>query len=258
MLVERIRNRLSVPRLKRVVRRWATRDRAWVGRLASGLGTIRIEGCLFRIDSPLISNSLKSRMLYGRYERTERELLRRHLVPSMPVIELGGGIGAVACIVNNRLENRRSHIVVEANRLMLPLISTNRDANGAQFELVHGAIAYTGTHVSLKTGEDLLASQTQSTEGGDVPVVHLEELVEKQQFARCTLICDIEGAEIELVDREIATLQSCVAMIVIEEHPEYCSDDARAAMFAKLEQGGFQRVEKLRKVHVLRNSRLLE
>jgi FkbM family methyltransferase len=240
------------------------RDRPWVGRLASGLGTVTVEGCRFRIDSPLVSDALKSRLLYGRYERTERELLRRHLAPSPPVLELGGGMGVVACVVNGRLVDRTRHVVVEANPLMLPLIRANAEMNGSKFTLVHGAISYGATHVSLHAGEDLLGSQTTRADGGgigngsgpalsgSVPVVTLENLIDRYGFDQCTLICDIEGAEIDLVDHECDTLRSHVAMIVIEEHPEYCSAEVRASMFRRLEEAGFEKIETLRKVSVLR------
>ncbi len=255
-VVSRVRKHLSPERLKRDVRRWAVQDRGWVGRLASSLGTVRVEDCRFRIDSPLISDPLKSRLLYGRYERTERELLRRHLNPSLPVVELGGGMGVVSCLVNARLENPRHHVVVEANPRMLPLIRSNRELNGAQFELLHGAIAYGAERVSLKADDDLLSSQVADLGAEHVPTLTLQSVIERFGFDRCTLVCDIEGSEIELVAREIATLRSRVAMIVIEEHPEYCDAESRSAMFGELAAAGFATLDTLRKVRVLRNAQL--
>jgi hypothetical protein len=80
-------------------------------------------------------------------------------------------------------------------------------------------------------------------------------LLEGAGFETCTLICDIEGAELELVVRESDTLASRVAMIVLEEHPEYCDAPSRALMFARLAEVGFERIDSLRKVHVLRHRR---
>jgi hypothetical protein len=107
--------------------------------------------------------------------------------------------------------------------------------------------------VALSTTSDLLASQTDPVETGDVPVVQLHDLLARYSFERCTLICDIEGAEIELVNHEGALLTRRVQVIVLEEHPEYCSADLRGAMVARLEQSGFSRIDSLRKVSVLRN-----
>jgi hypothetical protein len=139
---------------------------------------------------------------------------------------------------------------------MLPLIQQNRAANAASFELLHGAIAYGGAYVSLNTTSDLLASRTDAAPGGDVPALQLSSVLRKYRFSNCTLICDIEGAEIDLVEHELAVLQTRVLTIVLEEHPEYCSASSRAGMFDELTKAGFERVESLRKVHVLRNGRL--
>jgi FkbM family methyltransferase len=255
-MVHSLQHRLSGERLARHFRRWRTRDRAWIGRFVGRLGTVRVDDCRFDVSSPLISDELKCRVFYGRYERTERELLARHLSTRLPVVELGGGMGLVACIVNSRLEDPDRHIVVEANSKMLPLIERNRTLNGSRFEVVHGAIAYNATRVRLKTTEDLLASRIQDAPDGDVPAVQLRPLLERYKFGSCTLICDIEGTEIELVKHELETLRTHVAMIVLEEHPEFCDEDARAGMFKLLARGGFESIDSLRKVHVFRNTRL--
>lgn len=255
-LVHSLQYRLSGERISRHVRRWRTRDRAWVGRLVSHLGTVRVDGCRFDIRSPLISDELKCRMFYGRYERTERELLARHLPTHLPVVELGGGMGLVACIVNSLLEEPARHVVVEANAEMLPLIARNRALNFSQFHVVNAAIAYNSSHVSLKTGPDLLASQVQTGPVGDVPALRLRDILERFKVGVCTLICDIEGAEIDLVNHEIDALQSHVATIVLEEHPEYCAEPLRAGMMKQLVEAGFESIDALRKVQVFRNTRL--
>ena len=255
-LVNSLHHRLSGERLARHFRRWRTRDRAWVGRCVRLLGTVRVEGRRFDVSSPLISDELKCRVFYGRYERTERELLRRHLRLDLPVVELGGGMGLVACIVNSRLQHPDQHVVVEANPLMLPLIERNRGLNGSRFELVHAAIGYAGTHVALERGEDLLGSRFQSADDGDVRVIRLGQILDRRGFATCTLICDIEGGEIELVQNELETLRSRVELIVLEEHPEYCAEPVRAGMFKLLAGNGFESIDALRKVHVFRNAAL--
>lgn len=236
--------------------RWLRRDRAWIGRLASRLRTVRIEGRVFRIDSPLISDRLKSRLLYRRYERTERALLRLHLPTSLPVIELGGGIGVVACIVNARLRDPTRHVVVEPNIRVLPLLATNRGANDARFTIVHGAIAYGSPRVGVTHGEDLLGTTTGGTASETAPALTVEALADAHRFATFTLICDIEGAEIDLVQHELVTLQRRAAVIVVEEHPEIHPPPSRKAMIERLLAAGFTEVQRIRKVCVYRNDAL--
>lgn len=239
--------------LARTFRQWRTRDRAWVGRLAARLGTVRVEGCRFRVDSPLISDELKCRLFYARYELTERAMLRRHLPSALPVIELGGGMGVVASIVNSRLRDPSRHVVVEANPGLLQLLADNRALNAAGFEIVHGAIAY-HPDVAILPGADMLGTTTSSSGGGEaVPAVTFREIVERSGFDTCVVICDIEGAEVELVEHDIESLRRHACLIVLEAHPEYTSAPVRQRMFETLAAAGFVTLETLRKVTVLAN-----
>jgi FkbM family methyltransferase len=231
--------------------RWLRRDRAWVGRLAARLGTVRIEGCRFVIDSPLISDELKSRLFYRRYERTERALIRRHLPPSLAVIELGGGMGVVSNIVNSRLRDPSRHVVLEPPQALHPLLEANRALNQARYRVVHGAIGYGTAVVGLDAGHDLLGTTTTVLpRARTAPAVTLETLADSHGFRTCAVICDIEGAEVDLVAHELETLKRRVALLVLEEHPERVAGPARQAMFEALAGAGFVRRETLRKVSV--------
>jgi hypothetical protein len=90
--------------------------------------------------------------------------------------------------------------------------------------------------------------------GRIVPAVTLNEVLHPEDYGACTLICDIEGSEVDLVEHESDVLGDRVAMLVMEEHPEFVDSRRRALMFDRLERIGFRRLEQLRKVHVLVNT----
>jgi hypothetical protein len=81
------------------------------------------------------------------------------------------------------------------------------------------------------------------------PAVTLRELLDQPWWQDATLICDIEGAETELVRQDAHLLARHFRTLVIEIHPEYRSSDERAAMVSRLREAGFEPVAQVRKVH---------
>ncbi len=98
---------------------------ARVYRHGGARAVLALDGCEFDVSSPVITRRVKSSLLFHRYERGERQALRRHLDPAKPVVELGGGIGVVACVINRRLSNPHRHVVVEANARLIEIIRAN-------------------------------------------------------------------------------------------------------------------------------------
>jgi hypothetical protein len=78
----------------------------------------------------------------------------------------------------------------------------------------------------------------------DVPATTLHQLLDDHGFRRCTLICDIEGAEVELVRREARTLSQCVETLIMEVHHRLVGDEASAVLLETLHQAGFHVIER--------------
>jgi len=112
-------------------------DSVW-GRVVELKGNkIKIEGSTFNVDIPFLTCRQKANFMFDRYERPERIALREFLDPSAPVIEFGGNIGVVSCVVNRRLTNPENHIVVEANPELIPYLERNRKINNCRFQIVN-------------------------------------------------------------------------------------------------------------------------
>lgn len=158
-------------------------------------------------------------MLRGHYEHAERQTLDSVFDASLPVIECGASIGVLACLINRRLANPDAHAVIEANPALLPLLERHRGMNGARFRVVHGAVAYGAADVTFAVSHDSLASRL----GGEgrqvrVPAVTLGAVADQQGFRRFGLICDIEGAEMEILRHEEALLVERAAWVLMESH----------------------------------------
>ena len=235
---------------------WRTGEVWELGRLVGRPSrVVRLDGCKFSIDERAVPAELINLLLLGEHEKPEREALKRHFNPRLPVVEFGGCIGVVACLTNRRLENPERHVVVEANPRMLPLLEENRERNRCRFTVLHRAVAYESDEVTFHISENVLASSVQLSTAQKirVPATTLEGILDEYGFDRCTLICDIEGGEIALVENEADTLRERVATIVVEVHHRLVGADTTDGMLRRLEQIGFRKVFQDWDTHVFEN-----
>lgn len=215
---------------------------------------VRLDGCKFTLDEKLLPANVVDLLLENNYEAPEREALKRFLDPGLPVIELGGCLGVVSCLANRRLRHPEKHVVVEANLNLVPIIEDNRRRNGCRFHVVHGAVSYGAETTSFKVNDNILASSLHGDEQQTevVPTVSLQLVLEEMGFERATLICDIEGAELQLVEHELGVIREHVQMIIMELHDRMVGDESTQRMLERLESVGFRIVSKDRDVVVMR------
>ena len=246
----------AAARLLGGVHRWCCRDHELLGRVVELRGNwVRLDGCLFDVSHPEIPRALRARLLQGRYEYSERQLLKHWLNPKSPVIELGGGIGVVSTLVNRRLLEPAHHVVVEANPALIPVIKRQMVMNDAHFTVVNAALDYSGAAtVPLQIARDFLSGRTGEASGLGirVPAITLRQLLRRYPWTGATLICDVEGAETELVEREGELLRLHCDALVIEVHPKVRSAARCEALFTRLEGFGFRKVASVGKVHAFR------
>jgi FkbM family methyltransferase len=201
----------------------------------------RIDGVTIGLDNPAIETRYKALLLNGSYETQERAMLLKHLQGDLPLIELGGCVGAVSCIANKRLQNPENHVVVEANPRLIPTLTGNRDRNRARFCIVNAAIAYTER---AQFAEGTFTSGFVGANGSlSVPARTVESIAAASGFERFDLICDIEGAEKDLIENESALLCSRVRWLLVEMHPSILGAETTALLHDRLVSLGFFRLE---------------
>jgi FkbM family methyltransferase len=238
---------------------WRGREHWWVGQLVVWAGNVvRVDSCTFLVSHPAITTGAKSLFLLGGYERAEREILKAHLDRTLPVVELGGSVGVVACVTNKLLKDPRAHVVVEANPELISVLTANRDRNGCRFTVLNRALAYGEPSTDFYVhANNFLASSVQVKTGRaiQVPAVTLGGIIGEYGFDSCSLVCDIEGGEIELVRNEPHVLQNHVAMIIIEIH-WWAGHEQAAETIRVLERIGFRCLHEKDGTYVFRNERL--
>ena len=219
-----------------------------LGKLIALTGNrVRLEGMVFSTDSPLIESTEKSALFVGLHELYERNLLSRWLPVDLPVVELGGGLGVVACTANRKLVRPDHHIVVEANPGVTPILERNRDLNGCRFQVVNKALAYGAETVEFSIARNFLGSRI----GGDsvttvaVPTTSLRTIADTVGFDQMSVICDVEGAEAAMVEHELDTLRERVRFLLVEVHPQFLGESAASRLVETLQTAGFALRERL-------------
>jgi FkbM family methyltransferase len=233
--------------------RWWRQGEIWELRKSEH---VRLGGCRFGLDRR-IAPPLRDLLATGLFESPERNIVRRYLDRSSPVIEFGGCIGVVACTTNLLLIRPRHHVVVEANPALVRIIEENRDRNGCDFTLIHAAVGYGRKMAQLRFSEvNPLESGAYCETGAavDVATISLREIVTRHGFQRCSLICDIEGSEFDLIQQEADVLGERVAMLVMELHQRLLGAQRTQTILDTLQKEGFRLLDRVHETCVFRNT----
>jgi FkbM family methyltransferase len=196
---------------------------------------------VFSIDSPIIKTVEKCGLYFESHEPDERALLNNGPPRDLPVVEFGGGIGVISCVTNRKLAKPENHIVVEANPDLVPLLERNRDLNGCRFRVVHKALAYDAAEVRFNYHWSLFGGglDSPSEKSVSVPSTSLKAIADAAGFDKFSVICDVEGAEAALVEREIDTLRERVRFLLVEIHPDIIKDEGASRLLQRLLDAGF-------------------
>jgi FkbM family methyltransferase len=235
-------------RIRDYVRRWHSQYQdgergLWRAKLVAWQDNrVRLDGCTFSVDNPAVSAVAKATLWSGTYEASERKALD-YIDPTLPVVELGGNIGVVACLADKRLRPGTLHVVVEPNAAILPTLFKNRGQNGCSFHVLPKAIGYGVKEVRFIQLPDSLGSRIG--DWGDsvaVPAVSLREILSDFGIEDFTLICDIEGAEESLLLNEADLIKRHARTIIMEVHPQECFLGQKRAdqLIASIHELGFR------------------
>jgi FkbM family methyltransferase len=221
---------------------------------------VRIDGCRLDMSAAVFSTFQRGCFWLQRYEEPERIGVSRYLDSRLPVVELGASTGMLSCLINKRLRAPAAHVAVEANPDLIPVLEENRRLNHCSYSVVHAAVAYESTPLAFAAGNDHLAGRADSHGEGDRPVasVTLGRLLDRFQFDRATLVCDIEGMEVDLCRNEADTLGRRIAWLIIELHEPISGTAAVEDLLRVLSAQHFELVWQCNWTRVFRNVRLAD
>jgi FkbM family methyltransferase len=214
-----------------------------LGRVVELLGNqIHVDGLHFSLDSPVVNRTQKWSLFTQEHEEHERALLKQWLPKDLPVVEFGGALGVISCLTNRSLVRPEQHVVVEANPDVIPLLERNRDLNGCRFQVTNKAVAYDSESVRFGLQNWNLFGGRLGDHGDKfvvVPTTSLKATIDEHGFDQISLICDIEGAEAILVQRELETIRKHVRFFLVEIHPDLMGKDGMSLLLQTLLESGF-------------------
>jgi len=220
-----------------------------VGRAIELFGNrVRMDGCIYSVNCSQISTSHKSTLAFGLHEMDERALIKKWLPSGLPVLEFGGGLGVVSCLINRKLSEPERHVVVEANPEMITVLERNRQINDCKFQIYFGAICYDMEHVNLNIDQSFVGSSIRGAVGRSsirVRATNVSSLLDSTGFDEAGIVCDIEGVEADIIRRELPILGDRIRFFMAEMHPKILGDRVVANLLVDLTDLGFVLKERI-------------
>ena len=191
------------------------------------MAEFEIEGLRLEVPDSHLNDRIRAKLASGGYEGHEARAALMRLRAGQRVLELGSGIGYIACLCA-RVAGAENVTTVEANPLMLPVIRANLERNGVgAATLLHGAIGgMTGSDAPLAFDAARSFWAARIAEEGacpdtlaEVPQLGLGDLMARTRPH--VVIMDIEGAEEHLFE---APWPGHVRHVMMELHPGRYAD----------------------------------
>ena len=158
------------------------------------------------------------------YEAPEAEMVRKYISIGMSVIELGGCYGIISALIRKQIGPDAQHIIVEADPSLAKVCASNANLENTNnlAEVVVAAIDYSGAKkITFSPGQNAHGGRVANDEerGFTVPTTTLTEQVSKLVENEYVLVCDIEGAELDLCQNEKSALSKAY-LVILETHPK--------------------------------------
>lgn len=179
---------------------------------------IRVHGV--RVNSHLIpSERIRETLFDNTYERDEMRQMRAELRPNDRLLELGGGMGVVACAASRMLPSG-SVLSFEANPAMVQIARDHFALNGAQqVEMRSGILDHVVGSQRFFVAPDFWASSLLPQPDWKAITVDAHPLEEVlRTFAPTVVMMDIEGGEYGLLASDAWTACPSLRCLIVEFH----------------------------------------
>ncbi|WP_104018908.1 FkbM family methyltransferase [Roseovarius nitratireducens] len=186
------------------------------------MAEFEIEGLRLEVPDSHLNDRIAAKLASGGYEGHEARAALMRLRAGQRVLELGSGIGYIACLCA-RVAGAQNVTTVEANPDLLPVIAGNLARNGVDaVTVLHGAVggmdggaAPLAFDAARSFWAGHIADETSAAERlVEVPHLGLRDLMARVRPG--LVIMDIEGAEAHLFD---APWPAHVRGVMMELHP---------------------------------------
>ena len=196
-----------------------------------------VYGIRLHVPENIISPDVLLPIIKGGYERSEMMIITSVVKPGDRVLELGGGVGFLACYLQSNISNVQV-CTVEANPDLIPLVERNLRLNSCKAEVIQALAATHDGEASFNVSENFWSSSVM-----DIPSQYTTQKVRAidtngviMRFKPNKMIIDIEGGEVDLVPTlDLAYIDA----LIIEVHQRYTGMKGVSAVFKALLDKGF-------------------
>jgi FkbM family methyltransferase len=197
----------------------------FIGKIISIIFNYNIPNCKYgfkRYKTPknYCNDTVRAMIFWGFYEGAEMRLIQQYLPKDIPVVELGSSLGIVSSTAIGCLNTNTPYTCVEANPYLKDFIDFNikkHNPSKTNFRVLNAAIAYnTDGYIEMSISKNntessiVNSSDYSNHKTTKVKAVTLNEIIAEPY----TLICDIEGAEIDVMENDVEALKNCKHLFI--------------------------------------------
>ncbi len=222
-------------KFRKVLRGWATGY------------SVELRGQRFQYPRDIPVAEFKS-LKKGRFERARLKLIDKLLPVNVPNVVLGASYGILCGLAGQKLAEGVCQVAVEQNPDLMDLCRRNSTSGrpDGDIQVFNRVISCAADTAQAEAGEDLSGGTPASRPNGlDVPGISLGRLLEDVALdGFYSLICDIGGAELDLLEHDKDALSRC-CFLLMTLHPRsyYQRNVLVTTLIKKLEAIGFEIVE---------------
>lgn len=182
---------------------------------------LRWPGFRFTVPAAYVNKQMVAAVFWGFYESAEIRFVEKYLRNDLDVIELGSSIGIVAGHIISKMGEGKNFITVEANPFLIDTIQANikrHQKPGSTFEVLNNAVGHAAEEVTISitnnNTETRVVKNEAAADGVKVKTIKFSELVERNANRNYSLVCDIEGSEVEILLFEATALKQCCQLFI--------------------------------------------
>ena len=133
----------------------------------------------------------------------------------MTVLELGAKYGTVSCVINNKLERPRHHVVFETDKNVIPALIKNRNTHKSKFSIINGII-------SAKPMKLVLNGYASENDKNIVYSISLSDIMKKMKLKFDCLVADCEVCLCGFFDENEEYVKDYKIIIFESDMPDKC------------------------------------
>lgn len=173
-------------------------------------------------------------------EYVEQMLVKKYILPTDIVLELGARYGSVSCTINKILNIKSNQVSVEPDNRVWKSLEKNKLINECEFHIIKGFVSKTNLNLmNLNICRNGYGSTYIIDDTTNIPSYLLNELKQKYNLKFNVLIVDCEGG-LEIFLNDFDELYNELRLIIFEaDYPDKCNYEK---IKTKLMQNNFNNI----------------